>query len=317
MMKMGQVQLSKNSGKIFHCFKGRSRQLVADIITIIDEMEKYHPLTVRQIYYQLVAREIIANNRKEYQNISRLLTRMREEHLVPWSAIVDRSRRMVEKRGTSSIEDHIRENAAYLFDGYNRCLVQNQENYVEVWTEKDALSSIFEDAVWKYCCRIVVCRGQISATFLNEYAERAEAAIKRGQEPVILYYGDLDPTGMRIPEIIGNKLIDRYGLVVNIDRIALWPEDVDRHNLPFNPDATKKADPNHAWYCSRGYGDYSVELDALHPETLINIIDDALRDHLDIDDMICQQDIQEDERLLLKRLKLKFFDICRDENLHV
>jgi len=303
---------------IERCFNGRARlSIVPEILQTVDDLEEWHPLTVRQVYYQLVAKEIIGNSRSEYQNISRLLTKMREEALVPWHVITDRSRRMVEKKGISDIEEHIRDNMVYLFDGYNRCLVQNQENYVEVWTEKDALSSIFTEAVWKYCCRIVVCRGQLSATFLNEYADRAELAINRGQEPVILYFGDLDPTGMRIPEIIENKLIDRHDLLVDINRIALWPHYVELYNLPFNPQATKTKDPNYNWYCSKGYGDYSVELDALHPKILMEMIDSALCHHLNVEDMIEQQNIQEKERKILKKLKLGFQGLCREHKLWI
>jgi hypothetical protein len=290
---------------------------VPAIVQVIDDLEKYHPLTVRQIYYQLVAKEVIENQLREYRNVSRLLTRMREEHLVSWSVITDRSRRMIEKRGISNMEEHIRKNMTYLFEGYNRCLVQSQENYVEVWTEKDALASIFEDVVWKYCCRIVVCRGQISATFLNEYAQRAEAAMIRGQEPVILYFGDLDPTGMRIPDTIQKKLDERHDLEVNVRRVALWPQDVMEYNLPYNPEATKKTDPNYNWYTRLGYGDYSVELDALHPEDLTNIIDDSIREYLDIDDMLSQQDTEARERHTLKKLKFGFMDLCHTHNIYI
>ena len=298
-------------------FHGRSRLIVPEILQVINDLEMWHPLTVRQIYYQLVAKEIIGNEKKEYQNISRLLTRMREKCFVPWSIIIDRSRRMVEKRGVSSLEEHIRAMGEYLFDEYNRCLVQNQENYVEVWTEKDALSSIFEEATWQYCCRIVVCRGQLSATFLNEYALRAEAALKRGQNPVILYFGDLDPTGLRIPEIIETKLAERHGLDIELKRIALQPYHVEHYGLPSNPEATKKKDPNYQWYCDQGFGDYSVELDAVHPEKLIMMIEAALRTNLDTGDMVQQQGIQETERKKLKKLKLGFADLCHEQGLRI
>jgi hypothetical protein len=122
---------------------------------------------------------------------------------------------------------------------------------------------------------------------------------------------------MRIPEIIQNKLIDRHDLPIDIHRIALWPEDVEQFNLPFNPKATKTKDPNHGWYQSKGYGDYSVELDALHPEVLIEKITSALEDHLDIEDMIAQQDIQKAERQKLKQLKLGFQDLCHSQQLSI
>jgi len=316
-MKIRQVQSSEDSETISRLFKGRSREIVPWVMEIIDDLEEWHPLTVRQVYYQLVAKEIIGNSLSEYQNISRLLTRMRAEGLVPWSVITDRSRRMIDKRGTSNIEEHVRENMEYLFNGYNRCLVQNQENYVEVWTEKDALSSIFEEAVWKYCCRVVVCRGQVSATFLKEYAIRAEAARSQWRTPIILYFGDLDPSGLRIPDTIGRNLYVRHGLLVEVKRIALWPQDVELHDLPFNKTATKKKDPNYAWYCEQGYGNYSVELDALHPKDLLEMIDASLCSHLDVEDMLAQQDIQAKERRTLKKLKLGFHDLCHSHGLQI
>ncbi len=298
-------------------FRGRTRNIANEIIRTIADLKEYQPLTVRQVYYQLVAREVIPNSDNEYRTISRVLTKLREEHLVSWGAIEDRSRRMIEKRGISDLESHLIDNMEYLFNRYNRCLVQNQENYVEVWTEKDALAGIIERAVWMFCCRVVVCRGQVSATFLNEYSERAEYAIKRGQNPIILYFGDLDPTGMRIPVTVKKKIWDRHDVNVHVERIALQPEQVHQYKLPFNPDATKKDDPNYKWYCEQGLKDYSVELDALHPEDLIQMIRNGLESYLDMEDMAEQKRIQQREREILQRLKVGFQDLCRDQRLYV
>jgi hypothetical protein len=299
-------------------FRGPNRTILAPkIVDVIEDLRPYHPLTVRQVYYQLVAKEIIENKQAEYKRVSSVLTKLRKLDIVSWSAIIDRSRRLIPKRGVVNVEDHIADNMAYLFDGYSRCLVQNQENYIEVWTEKDALAGIFQDVVRPYCCRVGICRGMPSATYIESYAVRARAAERRGQEPMILYFGDLDPTGLRIPVAIEQSLEKDHGVYVRMERIALWPQQVGEYDLPFNPNATKTADPNYRWYCQQGLGAYSVELDALHPEYLTMLIEDALVEHLDTEDMDCQRDIQTRERQILKELKLKFIDVCHEEGVHV
>ncbi len=316
-LEMYENQFDRTSpiNEINKLFRGRTRNIAAALIDTVKSLEDYHPLTVRQVYYQLVVREAIDNNKAEYQNISRVLTKLRENHLVSWGAITDRSRRLINKRGISDLESHIQYQMEDMFDYYNRCLVQSQENYVEVWTEKDALSGIIEDAVWMYCCRVVVCRGQVSATFLKEYSERATKAKQRGQKPIILYFGDLDPSGVRIPYTVKQKLTERHKVDVHVDRIALKNTHVEKYELPYNPEATKTKDPNYQWYCEQGLKAYSVELDALHPEVLTKEIQDALNRYLDAGDMAQEKWIQQQERETLKRLKVGFQELCRQHQI--
>jgi hypothetical protein len=197
---------------------------------------------------------------------------------------------------------------------YDRCLVQNQGNYVEIFTEKDALAGIIEEVSWIYCVRIVVCRGQISATFLNNYAARAREAISRGQKPVILYFGDLDPTGARIPVAITKNLLEHHNLAVHLDRIALNMNQVEKYQLPHSIDAIKIKDPNYKWYVKQ-FGDMAVELDALHPKQLQELVKLGLGLYLDIEDMVQQQGIQTRERDKLKGFEQRVLDMAREEGL--
>jgi hypothetical protein len=293
-------------------FRGRNAKVVVPaIFSIMEEMEDHLPMTVRQVYYQLVAREIIPNKQSEYQNVSRVLTTLRRNDLLPWNAIEDRTRRLIEKRGVTDLETHVEENAQYLFRGYDRCLVQNQDNYVEIFTEKDALSSIIEDACHIYCTRVVVVRGQVSSTFIHQYAQRADKAIMLGQHPVILYIGDLDPSGLRIPVALKENLAAFHDIDVDLRRIALTPEQVQQHNLPASFEAMKPSDPSYRWFRGQGHS-VAAEVDALHPSLLKECIVNGLCSVLDTEDMLAQQGVEARERDILKKLERMFAEDCRE-----
>ncbi|MGB5834625.1 MAG: hypothetical protein WBG92_21925, partial [Thiohalocapsa sp.] len=125
-------------------FKGANRGLSAALIEIINAMRDYWPLTVRQVYYQAVSRLLIANHLNEYRKVSRALTTLRRNDLVPWSAIEDRTRRTFDKRGQPNVIEFIEGQMGDFLnpDYYGRCYSQDQNVYIEVATEKYALSSI-------------------------------------------------------------------------------------------------------------------------------------------------------------------------------
>ena len=193
-------------------FRGRNRELARDLITIIDELTEYWPLTVRQVYYQCVARLLIDNKLAEYQRVSKTLSTLRREYLVSWDAIEDRTRRTTDKRGVPGLSEFIAEQSEYFLDWryYHRCRVQEQDVYLEAAIEKDALSSIVEDVLWPYCTRLNVVRGQVSATMVNDMAGRFRTAHRNGQRPVLLYFGDLDPSGMTIPVSLIEKMKEHH-----------------------------------------------------------------------------------------------------------
>ena len=117
---------------------------------IVNELKEYQPLTLRQIYYQLVAKNLIKNTRSRYNMLSDLIKYMRLDGLLPWDVIEDRTRRVSGKRGFNDPEEFIKQKLSCFLNGYSRYLVQDQENYVEIWIEKDALSRIFERVAWRY-----------------------------------------------------------------------------------------------------------------------------------------------------------------------
>jgi hypothetical protein len=296
-------------------FRGRDRRVLVDkAINVIFEMAEFWPLTVRQVFYQLVAGLIIENSQNRYQSVSRLVTKLRRLGILSWECIQDRTRRLTDKRGFEDAGTFLRQQLTELSSMYDRCLVQNQGNYVEIFTEKDALTGIIEEVSWIYCVRIVVCKGQISSTFLNDYAARARKAIRHGQNPVILYFGDQDPTGARIPVAIKQNLLKYHNLDIHLDRIALNMNQVEEYQLPQSIDAIKTKDPNYKWYVKQ-FGDIAVELDALHPEKLQELVKYGLGLYLDIEDMQQQQRIEGRERDKLKGFEQRVLDMARKEGL--
>ena len=266
---------------------------------VVTELRQYWPLTLRQIYYQLVSRGDIRNNRSQYNMLSKLVKWMRIDSMLPWRALEDRSRTVTSKRGYETVEDFIRSQMDGFLRGYTRCLIQGQDKHIEVWTEKDALFRIFSEVVWPYCIRAVVCRGYSSVTFIADFFARAEKAIMKGQKPVVLYFGDLDPSGVQMLEATIETLENELGLWgVEFKRIALNPEHINAYQLPFDPTAAKVTDPRYKKYVKR-YGTIAVELDALHPAQLQNMIQEAIEAEVDMSlfHMQCQIEDQDRERL--------------------
>jgi hypothetical protein len=228
---------------------------------------------------------------------------MRHDGMLKWEVLVDRNRRVSDKRGWTDRIDFANAWTDEVLTGYNRCLVQGQDKYVEIWVEKDALSTVFERVAWPYCIRVVVCRGYQSVTFIKNYRDRALKAINQGQTPVILYFGDFDPSGVQMFEATQETLERSMGLSwVLYKRIALNWGDIIEHNLIHNPDAIKPKDTRAKSFIDK-YGPCAVELDALHPGILKQLATDAVENEFDMELFEEQREIEAMEREKVESLK--------------
>ena len=279
-----------------------------NVKTVTKELRSYWPLTLRQIYYQLVSKGQVKNNKSNYNMLSKLIKWMRIDEKLPWDALEDRSRTLTNKRGYDNLGDFIASEMNLFLDGYTRCLIQNQDKHIEVWTEKDALLRIFKGVVYPFCIRAVVCRGYSSVTFISDFYKRAEKAIMQGKTPIVLYFGDLDPSGVQMLEATIETLedeLDLYG--VEFKRIGLNPEHIKQYNLPVDPTAAKKTDPRYEKYVEQ-YGKVAIELDALHPATLKDMIRKSIESEIDMDLFEEQQDKEEEEDDRLDEIRDKVYE---------
>jgi hypothetical protein len=186
---------------------------------------------------------------------------------------------------------------------YRRDLLQTQEKYIEVWIEKDALSTIFRRVTLPYYISTVVCRGFSSVSFLNDFKNRLSNY--EGKTPVMLYFGDFDPSGMEMLESTKTTLRDELGVEgIEFKRVALTREDILKYELPHNPDALKRTDTRAKKHVE-AYGELAVELDALRPDVLEQKIKEAIESELDVDAFNTELDRHNEEIKKIDLLKTK------------
>ena len=251
-------------------------------------LAEYNPMTLRQVYYQLVARQVIANKRSEYQRLSVALVKARQENLIPWAWIEDRVRQPQVVSMWADLSDFL----DTVKEAYRKDIWGGQDQYAEVWLEKDALSGIFADITDPYGVTLVVGRGYNS---WSAYVEAA-ARMQRMQRPItILYFGDFDPSGEDIVRALQEGL-GFFGASPEICKVALTLEDIKTYSLP--PDFTKKTDTRAAAFIDK-YGDLAVELDALPLPVLQEKIRTSLENVLDMPalDRVWQEEVAERQRL--------------------
>lgn len=206
-------------------------------------------LTLRQIYYRLVAAAFIRNTRSEYNGLSAQLVKAREVGDVDENMIVDRSRR-IDDMAFDSPETYLAVARHTLKIRHVRRFWDSQNCYVEVWVEKDALSGVIANAVKKLNTIVAPSKGYSSYSYLKDAAGRISRYCADGKEAIILHFGDHDPSGLDMSRDLQRRF-NRYsdGSVVTVKRIALTYEQVQLYKLIPNP--TKLADPQSAEYMAR------------------------------------------------------------------
>jgi len=273
----------------------RHAQTVKLIEEMYDILREHNPMTVRQVYYQLVSRQVCENSVAAYKRVSNALVVARQEGLIPWEWIEDRLRR---PRAVSMWRD-LADFAETASQAYRRDVWETQPVYIEVWLEKDALSGVFEDMLSPYGVTLNVGRGYDGWSSLYHAAQRY---LKCGRDVTILYFGDFDPSGEDMVRSLRERL-GFFGCSPQIIKCALTAEDVHRYNLP--PDPTKARDTRRKAFVEK-YGDLTVELDALPLEVLQERIRQEVEKRLDLNALQAVKEQEEREReLLLKLLSYK------------
>lgn len=244
--------------------------------TVNGILEEYvaqgYKLTLRQVYYQLVARDHIPNRIQEYSKLSRILVFGRMNGLVDWDHIEDRLRRPWIPHWNEGVVDALKDT----MDQYRLDRQRGQEKYIEVWTEKDAVSNILKRSSIFYHIRLVVNRGYTSCSAIKEAFDRMDGCDRMA---MILYVGDHDPSGLDMIRDIKDRL-NEFGLPdFEMIHVALTMAQIEEFDPPPNP--AKITDPRAAWYI-RTHGSESWELDALRPEVLSTIVDSAIHENVDI-----------------------------------
>jgi hypothetical protein len=260
-------------------FKPETLEKIKLVNEIVREyMAQGYVLTVRQLYYQLVARGHIENTERSYKRTTGMVNDARLAGLVDWDAIEDRTREFI-RRGRWESGGAILEAVARQFhmDAW-----AGQEKRVFVIVEKEALAGVLEGVCHKYDMPLLAARGYPSGTVLREFALSDLITARRSnQTPVILHLGDHDPSGIDM----SRDLTDRLELFaetrrIEFKRIALNMDQIEEQQPPPNP--AKTTDSRFEAYMQE-HGDESWELDALTPEYLSSLVETNVKEHIDTD----------------------------------
>ena len=250
--------------------KRRSKQEMEGIrAAIYNALKADAPMTVRQVFYRLVSEGVIDKTEGQYKStVVRLLTQMRLDDEVPFEWIADNTRWMRKPRTWSSLESMLKRST----ETYRRSVWDNQNVYVEVWTEKDAIAGILSEETETWDVPLMVVRGFSSLTFLHSAAETIAA---QGKPAHLYYFGDYDPSGLVIPQKVEQRIREfAPHTEIHFVRVAVNPEQITEMKLPTRP--TKKTDSR-----AKGFTGESVEVDAIAPRTLRKMVSDCITRHID------------------------------------
>jgi hypothetical protein len=251
----------------------------------------FQPASVRQIYYQATVHHIVDKTEQGYDKVQRCLVDLRLDDEMPFGWLVDNTRWMRKRASYDSLEEALERTA----QNYRRDLWARADCYVEIWCEKDALAGVIYGVTDQYDVPLMVARGYSSVTFLKSAAEDIEAR----EKPAYVYHlGDWDPSGQNAADNIENRLREfAPNAEIHFEKIAVTPDQIEAWDLPRRP--TKTTDSRSvAW---RG-GD-SVELDAIAPDQLRQLVRDAIEQHIDRHHLEVTRVVEESEREILRAFR--------------
>ena len=272
--------------------KTRDRRTKAEVATIrkaiVNILSEDHPQTVRQVFYALTVRGVIAKAEIEYKRtVIRLLVEMREAGLVPFEWLADNTRWQRKPTTFTGIEACLNSTST----GYRRDLWAAMPVYVEVWCEKDALAGVLMEETKTYDVPLMVAKGYASLSFLHS----AAMAIKsKGKPAFIHHFGDLDPSGVDAARDIEAKL-RRYApeAEIHFERPAVTRAQVEEWDLPSRP--TKMTDTR-----AKKFAGTSVELDAIPARRLRDLVRERIERHVDQRQLEILRTAEASERELLR-----------------
>lgn len=267
--------------------RGETKTLLARCQSILsDYKDDGLQLTVRQLFYQLVSRDVIANDQSQYNRLQRIVKRGRRAGYLDWEMIVDRGRSLRQRQRWGSPEEIIEASAR----SYHIDLWQDQRFRPEVWIEKDALVGVIESTCETLDVPYLSTRGYVSDSAAWRAAERfrdvmdgeksarTEPAQSNGVEqiPVVIHLSDHDPSGVDMTRDLREKF-ELFGLQFPIERVALTMDQIREYDPP--PNYAKASDTRSDGYVEQ-YGTECWELDALDPSVIQSVVQSAVEDRI-------------------------------------
>ena len=259
-------------------------------------------LTLRQLYYQFVARDVIANTQRSYKRLGNIISEARLAGLVDWDAIEDRTRNLETNPHWHNPASII----AAAADSFRLDKWATQDYRVEVWIEKEALIGVVERICRRLDVDFFACRGYVSQSEQWAAGKRFAEYRERGQDVVVLHLGDHDPSGIDMTRDNDTRLAMFAREDVTVRRLALNFDQIETYGPPPNP--AKLSDSRYERYFTR-YGDESWELDALDPNVIQELIGAAVTEYRDEDAWRVMTERERGERAQLADVTRRWGDV--------
>lgn len=315
------IRIKFNKGSEIRYWIGSLKKLTKDILEIVESYTAQgYILSNRQMYYQLVSKGLliddqgdVANADPVYKKVCNVINDLKYNGVLDWDMFEDRSRPTHKNYTERSVAGAIDRTISF----YNLDKLQDQDVYIEVWIEKDALTGVFKPICDEYDIRLVTNKGYTSSSFIYQAFKRFEDAVCDEKKVYILYFGDHDPSGIDMIRDIRDRseeflehsddldIIDMKE-TFEVMQIGLNHKQVMQYKPPENP--AKKTDPRYAQYKRRFGFETSWEVDALEPSVLVELTKNAIEKLIDQDKYLAWFDrIKEDKEKLrgFKKLSKK------------
>lgn len=265
-------------------------------VILEDYAAQGYDMTLRQLYYQLVAADEIPNNAQQYDRLGSIINKARLAGLIDWNHIVDRTRSLAQVPHWDSPSEILEAvSKQYKIDKWS-----SQPFRPEVWFEKNALTGIFDRVCGEFEVPYFATVGYNSQSEMWK-AGRSRLKVWRdgGQVPIIFYLGDHDPSGLHMTTDVLERLELFCGFSVEVRRLALNMEQVERYDPP--PNFAKNTDTRFKEYEKR-FGSNSWELDALNPSVLAKVVITEIEKLIDRDAWETALERERSDRRMLKEI---------------
>jgi hypothetical protein len=264
------------------------------------------PVTVRQLFYMAVSEALIAKTEAEYkQTIVRLALELRQDGSIPWEYIVDRTRWFFRPKTYDSLQDALFATA----QTYRQSLWSSSDVNVQVWCESMSIAGVISGITDRWDVPLFPGKGYSSHDFLRNAARD----IAHGSKPTQIYLlGDYDNSGRDILRFV-SKMLRHYadevdpGVEIMFDTLAVTEDQIRGWNLPSHPGKT--SDSRHKRY---GITD-AVELEAIPPDQLRELVETAITDHLNADELERLERVERAERRTIRAISgMDWVDLYED-----
>lgn len=295
--------------------------MVQAAIGVINQNRQYWPLSDRQIHYRLLnspplkntenPQSRYCNDRKSYQDLCDLLTRLRLTGRIPMHSIDDTTRSTTDWYVHESPQSFAQRELDDLLKGYRRSLQQSQHLHLEIIAEKLTVESIIRPVCGKYNVPYTIGRGYSSLPARHKIVQRFERSGK--DRLLILVVSDFDADGVAIGETLLQSLREDFGAVADAVRVGLNLEQVERFGLIDNSTVAKKSSPQYQKFIEKyGRQARAYELEAMRPEQLQLILSEAINQVIDIEAFNTELEAEKFDAAYLQAVRERICEAARE-----